>query len=175
MFKYLFLFSFSFALAILMQGQSSNTISNVVISSENHKTGVFVNDKGELQVNVSPADMQKFKAVGFVSYDDFGAKGDGKTDDIDAIAATHAFANQHGLMVKAEDGGTYYISGKQRTAVIQTNTDFGKAAFIIDDTEAQNYTSPVFMVSSALQPFKLKGVSALKRNQHKIDGDFSLP
>ncbi|HPN69622.1 MAG TPA: hypothetical protein PLZ32_08880, partial [Saprospiraceae bacterium] len=113
--------------------------------------------------------------MGFVSYDDFGAKGDGKTDDIDAIAATHAFANQHGLMVKAEDGATYYISGKQRTAVIQTNTDFGKAAFIIDDTEAQNYTSPVFMVSSALQPFKLKGVSALKRNQHKIDGDFSLP
>jgi len=175
MFKYLFLLSFSFALAVLMQGQSTNTISNVVISSENHKTGVFVNDKGDLHVNVSPADVQKFKAIGFVSYGDFGAKGDGKTDDIDPIAATHAFANQHGLMVKAEDGATYYISGKQRTAVIQTDTYFGKAAFIIDDTETQNYTAPVIMVSSALQPFKLKGVSALKRNQHKIDGDFSLP
>jgi hypothetical protein len=51
--------------------------------------------------------------------------GDRKTDDIDAIAATHAFANQQGLPVKAGEGATYYISGKDRTAFIQTDTDFG--------------------------------------------------
>jgi hypothetical protein len=90
----------------------------------------------------------KFKAAGLVRYSNFGAKGDGKTDDIDAIAATHAFANLHGLLVKADDGATYYIGGKERTAVIQTDTDFGTAAFIIDDTEVENRNASVFTVSS---------------------------
>ncbi len=76
--------------------------------------------------NVSPKDVAKFKASGFVHYSDFGVRGDGKTDAIDAIAATHAFANQHGLSVKANEGATYYISGKNRTAVVQTDTDFGE-------------------------------------------------
>ena len=82
--------------------------------------------------------------MGLVRYSDFGAKGDGKTDDIDAIAATHAFANQHGLLVKADEGATYYIGGKERTAVIRTDTDFGTAAFIIDDTEVQNRNCTCF-------------------------------
>jgi len=104
-----------------------------------------------------------------VRYAQFGAKGDGKTDDIDAIAEAHAFANQHGLPVKADDGATYYISGKDRTAVIQTDTDFGTAAFIIDDTDVQNRSANVFLVSSTLQPFKLEGVSSLRKNQEQID------
>ncbi|MCL4200959.1 MAG: hypothetical protein KJ000_00590 [Pirellulaceae bacterium] len=108
-----------------------------------------------------------------VRYSEFGATGDGKTDDIDAIAAAHAFANQHGLAVKADEGATYYIGGKNRTAVIQTDTDFGTAAFIIDDTRVQDRNAPVFLVSSSLKPFQLKGVSSLKKNQEKID--VSLP
>ena len=112
-------------------------------------------------------------AQGVVRYGEFGAKGDGKTDDIDAIAAAHAFANQHGLAVKADEGATYYIGGKNRTVVIQTDTDFGTAAFIIDDTDVQDHRSQIFLVSSNLQPFQLKGVSSLKRNQEKID--VSLP
>jgi hypothetical protein len=110
-----------------------------------------------------------------VRYSDFGAKGDGKTDDMDAIAATHAFANLHGLLVKADDGATYYIGGKERTAVIRTNTDFGTAAFIIDDTEVKNRNAPVFTVSSGLKPFKLEAISSLKRNQKKIDVSLSGP
>jgi hypothetical protein len=75
---------------------------------------------------------------GFVRYSDFGAKGDGKTDDIEAIVAAHAFANEKGLPVKADEGATYYIGGKNRTAVIRTNTDFGTAAFVIDDIFTKN-------------------------------------
>ena len=117
--------------------------------------------------------MLKFKANGWVHYSDFGAKGNGKTDDIDAIAATHAFANQHNLSVKADNEATYYISGNERTAVIQTDTDFGTAAFIIDDTDVQNIKASIFLVSSRLAPYKLEGISSLRRNQKKID--LSLP
>ena len=102
--------------------------------------------------------LRKFKANGLVRYSDFGARGDGKTDDIDAIAATHAFANQHGLSVKADEGATYYIGGKNRTAVIRTDTDFGTAAFIIDDTDVQNRNAHVFLVSSSLKPFRPEGI-----------------
>ncbi len=158
---------------MVAQGQNKGSLEDVVITSKKKKTQVRTNENGELLVNVSPKDVQKFKTDGWVRYSDFGAKGDGKTDDIDAIAATHAFANQHDLLVKADEGATYYIGGKERTAVIQTDTDFGTAAFIIDDTEVENRNASVFMVSSSLQPFNLEGIASLKRNQEKIDT--SLP
>jgi len=166
---------FSFFLlffTILLQGQTSNPGENVVITYTEKKTRVRTNNDGELHVNVSPEDVIKFKASGLVRYSDFGAIGDGKTDDIDAIAATHAFANQQSLSVKADDEATYYISGKERTAVIQTHTDFGTAAFIIDDTEVENRNASVFMVSSSLRPFKIEEISSLKKNQDKINLTF---
>lgn len=137
------------------------------------KSYVSLDENGELVITVSEADMVRFKANGFVSYSDLGAKGDGKTDDMDVITATHDFANENGLAVKADEGFTYYISGKKRTATIQTNTDFGTAAFIIDDTSVEDRNASVFLVSSGLQPFKLEGITSLKRNQNKID--VSLP
>ena len=122
--------------AALAQGQTASPTEKevVVTTSDNQKTLVRTDKNGELQVSVSSKDVQTFKKRGWVRYRDFGAKGDGKTDDIDVIAAAHAFANQQRLPVKADEGATYYISGKERTAVIRTDTDFGTAAIIIDDT-----------------------------------------
>ena len=172
--KYMLLFFFLFSgIFNMAQGQTKSLPENVVITSEKNKIQVITSENGELFINVPPQDVLKFKDNGLVSYSDFGARGDGKTDDMDAIAATHAFANQHSLPVKADEGATYYIGGKNRTAVIQTNTDFGTAAFIIDDTDVSNRNTQVFLVSSSLQPFKPEGISSLKKNQKKID--VSLP
>jgi hypothetical protein len=157
--------------AFAAKGQTKAQMENVVITSEKGKTRVFT-ENDNLNVNVPPKEVAKFKAAGRVHYSDFGAKGDGKTDDIDAIAATHAFANLHKLSVKANDNATYYIGGKERTAVIRTDTDFGKANFIIDDKEVQNRNASVFTVSSDLKPFKLEKITSLKRNQEKIDASF---
>jgi len=154
-------------------GQAGNPPEKVVINSDNDKTRVQTNENGELLINVSPKDARRIKGNGMVRYSDFGAAGDGKTDDTDAIAAAHAFANKEGLPVKADDGATYYISGKNRTAVIRTDTDFGKASLIIDDTDVQNRNANVFLVSSGLQSFKPEGITSLKRNQEKIN--LSLP
>ncbi len=169
--KYILLFLLLISNTFIM-GQSSNALENVAITSNKGKTEVRTNENGDLLINVSPKDAAKFKANGLVHYSDFGTKGDGKTDDIDAIAAAHAFANQHNLSVKADKGAAYYIGGKDRTAIIRTDTDFGTAAFIIDDTDVENRNANVFMVSSDLQPFKPKGITSLKRNQEKIDVSF---
>jgi hypothetical protein len=172
--RYLHLFFFIFSAVFHMaQAQTKSPSEKVVISSTKNKTLVRTNDKEEMLINVSEKDARKFKVNGFVRYSDFGAKGNGKTDDIEAISATHAFANKHRISVKADEGATYYISGKDLPAVIQTDTDFGNAAFIIDDKDVQNRNTPVFVVSSNLQPFRLEGISALKRNQEKTD--VSLP
>lgn len=172
--KYMSLIFFFLNCVLIIQAQEKNSLENtVVITSQNQKTQVYANDQLELTVNVTPKDVLKFKAAGLVRYSDLGAKGDGVTDDIDVITATHAFANLHGLSVKADDGATYYIGGKDRTAIIQTNTDFGTSAFIIDDTEVKNRNASVFTISSGMKPFKMETISSLKRNQQKIE--VSLP
>lgn len=125
--------------------------------------------QGSFAWSAEPSAERAEPPKGVVLYSDFGAKGDGKTDDIAAIAKAHQYANEHGLPVRADDDATYYIGGKGKTVVIQTDTDFGKAKFIIDDTSVENRRANIFEVRSGLQPIRLKGVSTLKRNQRKID------
>lgn len=129
-----------------------------------------VQSLSEGQIYSSPHDLtsQAFTRDE-VRYSDFGAKGDGKTDDMEAIVAAHEFANAHGLPVKANDDAAYYIGGNDLTAIILTDTDFGTAKFIIDDREVENRNSPVFLVSSSLESFTPKGITSLKRNQRKIN------
>ncbi len=69
-----------------------------------------------------------------VSYSDFGAVGDGATDDFFSILSTHEFANLNGVKVTADAGKTYYIGNNGVCTVnITTDTDWTGAKFIIDD------------------------------------------
>ncbi|MGM9652455.1 MAG: hypothetical protein ACI3XP_02335 [Eubacteriales bacterium] len=121
------------------------------------------------------ADYRFTDAVGsYVLYSDYGAVGDGKTNDIAAIAAAHAYANQNGLAVRADRGATYYIGAADTGAVIQTDTDWSGASFIIDDSAVPPDKRGVyiFSVRSALPSF-----SVLDRLQGTTirEGQESLP
>jgi len=129
----------------------------------------LADNNGETPKIPSQEDIQRFISNGRVCYSDFGAKGDGKTDDIAAIAATHTFANKYNLTVKGDDKATYYIGGRKYTVNIQTDTDFGAASFIIDDTNVEDRNAHVFSVNSAKQSYKLENVTSLKRNQDKLN------
>ena len=104
----------------------------------------------------------------FVSYEDFGAVGDGVTDDMPAIVSAHEYANKNGLSVKAKDGATYYIGGKNMTAEIKTDVDFGDAKFIIDDRQLENIKAHVFHIKSDY-PTYTPAISEVYSGQKKID------
>ena len=83
----------------------------------------------------------------YVTYEDFGAAGDGKTDDFEAIVKTHEYANANGLSVFANETAVYYIGGANKTAYIMTDTDWSTARFIIDDTQVENRSAWIFNIA----------------------------
>ncbi len=83
----------------------------------------------------------------YVTYEDFGAVGDGKTDDFEAIVKTHGYANANGLSVLANETASYYIGGADKTACIMTDTDWSTARFIIDDTRVENRSAWIFCIA----------------------------
>lgn len=100
----------------------------------------------------------------FVQYEDFGAVGDGVSDDMAAICAAHDYANAHHLMVKSKPEAEYYIGGSDRTAIIETQTNWSMSRFIIDDRAVENNKKPCFLVRSSLQPMDLS-IKELSKDQ----------
>lgn len=114
--------------------------------------------------------LPSFQALAgdFLTYEQFGAVGDGRHDDLEAIVATHNEANRKGLPVKADDSKTYYIGGAAKTAIIRTDTDWGKAHFIIDDIKVERISQFIFEVKSGMAPYEITGLSTLKKGQKNL-------
>ncbi len=114
--------------------------------------------------------------TGYVTYEDFGAVGDGKSDDLEAIVKTHEYANANNLSVFANETATYYIGGGNKTAYIMTDTDWSTARFIIDDTNVENKGAWVFNVAPSRGAVSITDkASPVKSNASNIgttlDGD----
>ena len=105
----------------------------------------------------------------YVTYEQFGAVGDGKTDDLEAIVKTHEYANNNNLSVLASETATYYIGGKAKTAVIKTDTDWSCARFVIDDTAVERIGSWIFNVAPSEGSYSITDkVSPLKMDAANI-------
>jgi len=97
-----------------------------------------------------------------LTYECFGAVGDGKTNDYFAIKDAHDFANMEYakkgifLTVYATSGKTYYlgsnrIDGKSYPITVITDVDWQGANFIVDDTESSvDTTKSLFNVVSLM-------------------------
>ena len=75
-------------------------------------------------------------AINVVRYTEFGAVGDGKTDDSLAIIKTHEYANANGVKV-VEDAGLTYLMREDsygKGVTVMTDVDLGDATIIVDDS-----------------------------------------
>ena len=104
-----------------------------------------------------------------VTYEQFGAVGDGLTDDLPAIAEAHAFANKRGLPVRSNPEATYHLGRRALTAFIETDTDWNTSRFIIDDSQGvENNTVSIFEIRSQLAPVPLE-ITRLSAGQERLD------
>lgn len=103
----------------------------------------------------------------YVTYEEFGAVGDGKTNDFAAIKRAHDYANENRLSVKAMAGSTYYISdtridGEVQTVSIKTDVDWRGADFIIDDSKFTTHNDAdllsvhIFCVESHYEDWEMR-------------------
>ena len=91
-----------------------------------------------------------------LTYECFGAVGDGKVNDYEAILNTHKFANKEyvdkGIMLTVYGGGadkTYYMGGNNKEYIsIITNVDWQKSNFIVDDYDVKNNVNTVNLSKS---------------------------
>lgn len=105
----------------------------------------------------------------FLTYEQFGAIGDGVADDMPAIVRTHAEANRLGLPVRAAAYAVYRIGSRAATAEIATDTDWGSASLVIDDRELDRIDTPVFCVRSRNQTEVPFTIDRLTHGQTHID------
>lgn len=105
----------------------------------------------------------------YLTYEQFGAYGDGVHEDQEAIAATHRAANEMDVPVHVDGTKTYRIGPNSKTIVVQTDVDFSNAKFIIDDVgTSDRHTENIFRIESRQKPIPLEGVTSLKKGQKEL-------
>ena len=88
-----------------------------------------------------------------VYYKDYGAVGDGKTNDTEAIRAAHTAANLNNQTVYGEKGKTYLIEKVSSPIVIKTDVDWRGCKFIFDATKFKPEDSGnVFLIDNDIVP-----------------------
>lgn len=137
--------------------ESSDPEILTVVSAGNGRATVTAMGEGKAIITATTieggfsaiCEITVFKAL---FYSQFGAVGDGVTDDIEAIRDTHAEANRLGIGVRADPGAVYFIGSRNITAVIRTDTDWGDARFIMDERNITGNGQAVFRVESSYFP-----------------------
>ena len=161
---------------ILTLLNGTNTVSELKYSVNSYSYSMMTNTDDENMKQLALAlyrygvSAKAYSELKVVTYADFGAKGDGRTNDIEAIIAAHEYANEHDLPVEAGAGKTFYIGECSKGAVIQTSTDFTGASFVIDDRIVpQNQRGvPIFTVYPDKAPYKLSTLKQLSIGQTNI-------
>ena len=127
---------------------------------------------------MSVAELEKASVV---HYEDYGAVGDGVTDDSLAIRTAHNVANEKGIPVLGRHGARYYIGEIDEPIIIKTETNWNGAEIIFGDEniDYQSKTRSVYVFEIHSQtppvPVEVPEGFTLKKGQKNVGMTFDSP
>lgn len=128
-----------------------------------------------MEKNIAPLELQA------VTYEAFGAVGDGIADDYEAILKAHEYANENGLPVIGRADAKYRIGYLESCIPVKTNVDWNGAEVIFDDTTV-HWTNKfrftyVFQVMPNVAPYDIEVPSGMTlcKGQANIGMTFDKP
>ena len=116
---------------LVFEGEFADKFYTEAVSVINAKFTNFKGTASAIEASYSVSDIDHRN----IYYSQYGAKGNGTTNDFAAIKKCHEDANEYGHIVHADEGKTYYI-GKTggETIPVKTDTYWHGATFIFDDS-----------------------------------------
>ncbi len=112
----------------------------------------------------------------FITYEEYGATGDGKTDDSKAISSAHTAQKSSGALILAKEDATYCFGKSAKTSKITGDVDWSTAHFIIDDSELKGAGSNIFSIPAAGKSSSIKSsVTKVLKNQENIGTALAAP
>ena len=139
---------------LLMECAHENTFRRSVEGFITHTIAEFSGKVEITEGDVFTEDAHK------IYYGEYGATGDGSTDDFAALLRTHEVANLTGQTVCADAGKIYYIGEQLQTIPVRTDVEWGDASFVIDDRSVRcTRCAPISGLSvdpSALHVFRVE-------------------
>lgn len=111
------------------------------------------------------------KKLGYTTYDEFGALGDGITDDYISIKKCHDYANEYNLNVKCLSGKTYYLDNVIEPIIVKTSIDFNGSSVVINENNIGEYTengftrnNDVYKIVSKHEPIVINNLTGIEIN-----------
>lgn len=100
----------------------------------------------------------------YITYEQFGAVGDGVTDDAAAIKQAHEEANRLHLPVKG-DGSKKYLLKKDLWIPIKTSTDWNGAELIFEEDGEYKVENPFEILPTRVEEIWIEDLSGITINQ----------
>ena len=141
----------------LSQENFTTEIKNKVDTLENY-------DDTEIKEKIN---KKAFKS--YISYEEFGAIGDGITDDGEAIKNAHEYANENNLSIFCPYNKKYYIKDA-KNIIVNTNVDFNNSTIIFDEMYASK--EPIFKFITEEENLTTEELSFLQNNLSKNVGRY---